>query len=214
MKQVEVYRAANTQEAQVLKNVLESEGIRTFISNEGLLGASDLVGWNIDPKVMVGESDAELAMPIIHEFLQQVLDRRNLNIDGSDDEASEPESDWPHCPMCDEPRVAKCTGCQSVGNDFGEAVFVETDSGFGNEHREIEFEIEPQERWLMCTVCDRPFHPVYRKTCRCNYEFEDGIEFGQQPASTQINARALVVLIAIISAIAIGCIYFFRISLP
>ena len=214
MKQVEIYRAANTQEAQVLKNVLENEGIRTFISNEGLLGASDLVGWNIDPQVMVGESDVELAMPIIHEFLQQVLDRRNLNIDETDDETTEPESDWPHCPVCDEPRVAQCNGCQLVGNDFGEAVFVESDSGLEKGHSEIEFEIEPKERLLMCTVCDQPFHPVYRKTCRCNYQFEDGIEFVRKPASIQINARTVIVLIAILATIAIGCFYFFRTSLP
>ena len=212
MKQVEIYRAANTQEAQVLKNVLENEGIPTFISNEGLLGASDMVGWEIDPKVMVGVSDVELAMPIVDEFVQQVLDRRNQEIDETDEEFSEPEIDWPRCPMCNELRPAMCTGCHTVSSDFGEAVFVETNSGQATDRREIEFEIEPEDLMLMCSVCDRPFQPVYSKTCRCTYEFEDGFELDQKPASTQINSRTLIVLIAIIAAIAIGYLYLFQIS--
>ena len=212
MKQVEVYRAANVQEAQVLRNVLEHDGISAFISNEGLLGATDLVGWAIDPKVMVGESDMQLAMPIVDQFVQQVRDRHTLNIDEVDGEISEDERDWPCCPMCHKPRVAMCTGCRSVGTDFGEAVFVESESGL-EPNRDIAFDIEPDEPLLMCTVCDRPFQPIYSKICPCNYEFADGVEFARNPASSKSNARFGLILITIIVAVAVGCLYFFRVSL-
>lgn len=212
MKQVEIYRAANIHEAQVLKNVLEHEGICAFISNEGLLGATDMVGWSIEPKVMVSESDVNAALSIVDQFVQQVRTRRELRIDEADAELSESERDWPLCPMCHEPRIAMCTGCGSVGTDFGEAVFVETDSGLETD-REVEFEIEPEEGLLMCTVCDVPFQPAYRKICKCNYEFADGIDFDRNPTSSKSSPLIVLILITILAAIAIGCLYLLNISL-
>jgi hypothetical protein len=209
MKQVEIYRAANTHEAQVLKNLLENDGIHAFISNEGLLGASDLAGWEIEPKVMVSASDVESAIPIVDDFAQQVFDRRNRRVTDADEDDIETKMDWPRCPNCNEPRAAICPGCQSMGCDFGEAVFVETESVLKPGHG-IEYEIEPEQRMLMCTVCDRPFQPVYRKTCLCNYEFPDGMEFDQTMAEAKSNLRATLIWIALVAVAAFGCIYFWQ----
>ena len=73
-----IYRAKDLQEAYLLRNILEEEGIRTTIANEVLQGGSgvDIVGWPTLPRVMVAEDDAVRAREIALEFDREVSGRR------------------------------------------------------------------------------------------------------------------------------------------
>ena len=73
-----VYRASHIIDANLVKGVLESEGLFAFVSGEHLIGAvgrlpaCDLVA------VMVSDSDVERALPIVREldaqFAQAAVD--------------------------------------------------------------------------------------------------------------------------------------------
>ena len=57
---VEIFRAANSQHAQMLRQMLEERGIKAFIVNEALQTAGgDLpLGWTAAPRILVAEEDA------------------------------------------------------------------------------------------------------------------------------------------------------------
>lgn len=63
-----IYRAENIIDANLLKNALEFDGIRAFISGEYLTGAvGELPAWNL-VAVMVAEQDVERATTIAQEI--------------------------------------------------------------------------------------------------------------------------------------------------
>ena len=61
-----IYRAKNLQEAYLLRNALEEQGIRAMVTNEVLQGGSgvDIVGWPTLPRVVVAEEDSARAREI------------------------------------------------------------------------------------------------------------------------------------------------------
>ena len=67
---VEIFRAANSQHAQMLRQMLEERGIKAYIVNEALQTAGgDLpLGWTAAPRILVGEEDAVKGRLIAEQF--------------------------------------------------------------------------------------------------------------------------------------------------
>jgi hypothetical protein len=117
----EIYRARNLQEAALLKNLLEEEGIRATVTNNVLEGGSgvDVLGWATQPRVMVAQADAEEARQIALEYEQhgeELLQKQAIDLD---DKARD-EGHWPRCPSCGRRRLTFCPHCGTAGTEFPE----------------------------------------------------------------------------------------------
>jgi hypothetical protein len=190
-----IYAARTSQEAHLLKNLLEERGIRAVVTNDVLeRGAGvDILGWPTLARVVVGEEDAPAARQIAEEFDRQMSDSRAA-ASAEPAEAAEPtaEDDWPACPRCSARRTTMCPVCQTSGTDFpmadpeylgtpaaGEAAeAVSCGCGSGTCGRggaaeeapaEPEAPLEPPEEppslMRMCPTCDEPFVPDYPRRC-------------------------------------------------
>jgi hypothetical protein len=116
-----IYRAKNLQEAQLLCNLLEDEGIRATIGNSVLQNGSgvDILGWPTLAQVMVAKEDAVRAREIAVSFDREVSGRGKTSTAVA--ETSEFESRgsaWPTCPECGVRRVTRCESCGARGSDF------------------------------------------------------------------------------------------------
>jgi hypothetical protein len=65
---VEIYRAANPLDAQLLKGELEAAGIRTQITGENVAALEVLPLWWAAPRLLVTEADAAQAAAILREL--------------------------------------------------------------------------------------------------------------------------------------------------
>jgi hypothetical protein len=124
-----VYRAKNLQEAQLLCNTLEDEGIRAMVANASLGdgAAVEMFGWPTLARVVVEKEDAVRAREIAVDF-----DRRIYG-DVRDEELKEyhrldeTPADWPLCPKCNKRRTARCEFCGATGDDFSPADAADVD---------------------------------------------------------------------------------------
>ena len=74
-----VYRAENIIDANLVKNALESEDIRAFVSGQYLTGAAgELPCWNL-VAVMVADHDVERAAPIAGRIDLALREQRAQN---------------------------------------------------------------------------------------------------------------------------------------
>ncbi|WP_296460166.1 DUF2007 domain-containing protein [Rubinisphaera sp.] len=72
---IEVYRARNLSEAQMLVNVLADQGIEAQIGGASSSGGyAEVVGWHGSPQVLAFENDRIRARAIIEEYLNIILD--------------------------------------------------------------------------------------------------------------------------------------------
>ena len=69
-KLVEVYRAAHSPQAHLLKSTLEDAGIRAIVEGDLLQGGLGEIpaGWPTAPRLMVEESDAAAAREILKQL--------------------------------------------------------------------------------------------------------------------------------------------------
>ncbi len=65
---VEIYRAANSLDAQLLKGELEAAGIPTQITDESFTALSVPPLWWASPRLLVAEADAAKAAAILREL--------------------------------------------------------------------------------------------------------------------------------------------------
>jgi hypothetical protein len=65
---VEIYRAANSLDAQLLKGELEAAGIPTQITDESFAALSVPPLWWASPRLLVAEADAAKAAAILREL--------------------------------------------------------------------------------------------------------------------------------------------------
>lgn len=77
-----VYRAENLIDANLVKGVLEAEGVCAFVSGEYLTGAvGELPYWNL-VSVMVAEQDVERAAPVVRGVDAALREQRERADDG------------------------------------------------------------------------------------------------------------------------------------
>jgi len=82
-----IYAARTMQEAHLLKDHLEENGIRAMVTNSSLEGGSgvDILGWPTLARVAVNEEDAAAARQIALQFDRHFADRTKVGGDESDD---------------------------------------------------------------------------------------------------------------------------------
>jgi hypothetical protein len=91
---VPVYSAWNSFKAEIIKNMLEEEGIRAFVQseNQGAFDGSLMV----EVKVLVEDSRAEDARKLIEEREEQVIADSLADMEHGEDESdNEPENENP-----------------------------------------------------------------------------------------------------------------------
>jgi hypothetical protein len=117
-----IYRARNVQEAHLLRDTLEAEGIRAMVTNAVLEGGSgvDIVGWPTLARVMVAAEDSVRARQIAVEFDGEISGR--VHEIGQNPARSSSEAEvldvWPCCPECGKRRLTRCPICGTSGADF------------------------------------------------------------------------------------------------
>lgn len=212
MKFVEVYRAADQQQAYLLRNLLVDEGIEAFVSGETLASATDLQGWDVYPRVLVSEKFVDLALPLVREF-----DESTKSQDDSPDEFDEDEFDrqaiealnsWPRCYNCAQMKHVSCPSCQTKGRNFDLAEFVQNEVGDS-----AEIELVPGQLKLVCQLCDTIFEPIYDLPCPCGYveSTNSGELTHREHKNPAADWLALMVALVVMGAIVMAAFYFWSI---
>lgn len=212
---IEIYRAKNAQQATLLKNLLEDEGIDAQISNQGLGNAigESFGGWSFAPQILVRRRDVEHARALANDWDERLADRNE--VEDLESHMQEQAKTWdpPLCLACKEPRHVICPHCETSGTDFEPAEFLQADGSGGiltAEDDGTEHEIDPKELRLMCTVCDKSFQPQYLRHCpKCGYDFRDGVELSAHASDVQFNGRAIALILAMLALGVLAAAYFF-----
>src|SRR4051812_33096771 len=104
-----IYSAASTQQAHLLKGLLEERGITARVINDSLqMGGGELpLGWTAAARVVVAHSDALQARQIAESFdFQTSHEPREEDAAAADDDfVADPRVEWdqwPLCPACGE----------------------------------------------------------------------------------------------------------------
>lgn len=169
---VVIFHAATTQQANLLRNMLEERGLAAWVQNDMIQVAAGALplGWRGDAQVAVRDADAVEARKIVLEFEQRLREHADnpsaLETDPSEtvDAEAAPERwlNWPKCPECGERRHTKCGICGRAGTHFRMVDREETDEG--------------EQVLLFCDDCDEPFEPIFYRLChRCGHDFGEGI---------------------------------------
>jgi hypothetical protein len=193
-----IYSAANTQQAHLIKGLLEQQGIQAWVVNDAIqIAGGDLpLGWTAAARVVVSDENAHQARQFAEEF-----DLATAH-ESSDDETFEPQTlqpwpDWPTCPTCAERRSARCHVCGASGANFPLADIVETDSG--------------HDVLLKCEDCDDLIKPQWYRLCaRCGHDFGSGLEINHAPKPLiHLDPRSAIVLASLTAGALILLSYFF-----
>ena len=177
-----IYHAASTQQAHILKGVLEERGIASWVVNDNMqvAGGGLPLGWTAAACVAVGEMDAIEARQIDEEF-----DRTTAHEPDADpiaeSAAIEEWKEWPVCPQCQTRRQVRCGICGSAGTNFPLADI--NDSGG-----------QPLVL-LWCDACDDHFRPEMFRLChQCGYDYGDGISVDGPHTPVDYSPRMWVVV--------------------
>lgn len=195
----EIYSAASTQQAYLLKGLLEEQGIAAWVVNDAIqiAGGELPVGWRAAAKVVVGAADALEARRIAEEFDQRTSHEASPDEVMKQAAATTEWADWPRCPECGERREARCTVCGLPGSKFPLADIDDTG---------------PQPRVLLiCQACDDHFLPEWYRLChRCGYDYGEGIviDTPDDPEEAADNRRLWVVGILLALIVAALLAYF------
>jgi hypothetical protein len=182
----EIFRAANSQHAQMLRQMLEERGIKAYIVNESLQTAGgDLpLGWTAAPRILVAEEDAVKGRLIAEQFDAILRDGKAVEMEEFD-VADADWTDWPLCPSCHQRREVLCNICGSRGSKFALADLVEE-----NGRTQV---------LLHCDSCDDHFRPKFFRICHhCGHDFGNGID--PQPVQQELelpeNTRRTWIVVA------------------
>ncbi|MCE9528626.1 MAG: DUF2007 domain-containing protein [Planctomycetales bacterium] len=182
----EIFRAANSQHAQMLRQMLEERGIKAYIVNESLQTAGgDLpLGWTAAPRILVAEEDAVKGRLIAEQFDAILRDGKAVEMEEFD-VADADWTDWPLCPHCHQRREVLCNICGSRGSKFALADLVEE-----NDRTQV---------LLHCDSCDDHFRPKFFRICHhCGHDFGSGID--PQPVQQELqlpeNTRRTWIVVA------------------
>ncbi len=193
-----IYSAANTQQAYLLRGLLEEQGIAASVVNDALqvAGGELPLGWTTAPRVVVAESDAAQARALAEQFDQQTAHEPTLD-SASDADGLVDWPDWPRCPRCSERRSARCGVCGASRTDFLLADMGESD--------------DSEEVLLKCDDCDDLFRPQWYRCCAaCGYDFGGGLAVGCDGTDeTAPREKLVIVALAIATAAIALVIYFF-----
>ncbi len=234
---VGVFSARSPQEAYLMKNALEREGIQAVVADALVAGGAgvDLLGMPTAPKVLVAEEDSQRAHRLVASMENIATGEEATDAEPPAGVAEPPvEPPWPRCPQCDARRTTRCPVCHTSGTDFpaadaeysgwvaeglpeeaaasgcgGSGCGSGGCSAPGEEASEAVSEPPRFESRLVCSTCDEPFVPEYPRVCEwCGHEFADGYEAKAVVALEEIPARAIAVIVGL-GVLALGLFVYF-----
>jgi uncharacterized paraquat-inducible protein A len=196
-----IYSAANTQQAYLLRGLLQEQGIAAWVVNDAIqIAGGDLpLGWAAAARVVVGEPDALRARKIAEDF-----DRQTAHEPSGDDQPGTPDAEWtewPVCPECGERRSARCPVCGSSGTDFPLADLQESGAA--------------QRVLLVCHECDDHMRPEWYRLCaRCGHDFGGGVEVNRpdRPALEISRSEWLVVALTVVCGLVLAAYFIWLFS--
>lgn len=186
----EIYRADSTQQAYLLKDFLESNGVKASVVNDAAKIADYPPGWSSLPRVMVPSEEEAKARRLVGEFEQELRHEANHVEDATETEADQWQN-WPVCPQCGQKRQVLCSICGTAGTDFPLMDLTRTQG--------------EEQVLLFCKTCDDHFRPTFYRRCHaCGHDFGDGIRVGREegmerdpiPGRVWIVAGGMAVLLA------------------
>jgi hypothetical protein len=192
-----IYSAANTQQAYLLKSVLEERGIAAWVVNDAIqiAGGELPLGWTAAAKIIVGRHDADEARRIAEQFDQTTTHEPTNDDDVAGAAEGADWAEWPLCPACGERRSARCSICGSSANRFPLADIEQAEGG--------------DRVLLVCQSCDDHFLPEWYRLCpRCGHDFGDGIEVDQPPSPREFSLRTALVVAGLLSGVVAFLAYF------
>jgi hypothetical protein len=102
------------------------------------------------------------------------------------------------CPSCGRARLTICPFCKTSSANFPAST--------GPDRR------SDDQRFVVCSMCDEPFTPVYLKICEwCGHEFPDGSDPPVPPKlkePLEFNERMLVVIVGMVAVVGATIGYF------
>jgi hypothetical protein len=203
---VTIYRAATLQDAYLLRNRLEEEGIQAFVG-DGVLaqGAGvDLLGFPTSCRVSVSEKDADRAIRLTEEFEAAVCGGCCKHEPLPADEPLPPvvpAAVWPVCPQCGAARAAVCPFCQATADCFPLADDFDSSAGADQPLR------------LLCPTCDEPHEARFVAQCgHCGYQFSAD-EVVAAPEGSTPAPVALYVAAAFVIAVPVALVIYMMIVL-
>lgn len=196
-----IYVAANPEQAHMLKNALEEQGIAAWVSNEPLqVALGDLpAGMPTAARVMVDEENAEAARDIAMEF-EDSKRRGEGSAELTALDREHPEESWPTCPHCSRRRHTSCPICETAGTEF-EIAFMPGAEGEGEVATQA-----PGKLLVLCPICDEAFRPKFPSRCEwCGHWFT--AESAAAPAAaanyeSEFNGRVWFTIIALLVVMA------------
>jgi Putative prokaryotic signal transducing protein len=208
-----IYVAATVGQAHALKNLLESNGIKAYVTND-TLSSGYFAGEFFDtaPRVLVHEEDADDARRIA--LAAEYAVHEGSTSEELDELEREPDqgTQWPACPSCRRPRLTSCPVCETAGTQFDEAFLPESSQD------NAAAENDRGALLVICPTCDEPFSPQFPPRCEwCGHRFSDSPEprpedlpASTTPAAFEINTRVLLVVAVLVASMAalLGWFYF------
>jgi predicted RNA-binding Zn-ribbon protein involved in translation (DUF1610 family) len=193
---VVIYSAASTQQAYLLKSLLEAQGIRAWVVNDAMqmAGGELPLGWTAAARVVVSDDQATEARQFAEGFDRQIAEPTNYRL--AEFDATEPWSEWPTCPTCGSRRSVRCPTCRTSGTDFMLA--------------DVQNELPDANVLLKCEACDDVFEPEWYRVCpQCGYDFGSGIEIGEAARPQPRRNLAVTLLAAGLAAVGSGFVAYF-----
>ena len=196
-----IYSAASTQQAYLLKGLLEEQGIAARVVNDAIqLAGGDLpLGWAAAARVVVDQDDALQARQLAEDFDRQTAhEPTDYDLPSAEVAAW---SDWPVCPDCGERRSARCPVCGASGTDFPVA--------------DIQASGTDQRIMLVCQDCDDHILPEWYRLCpRCGHDFGEGVEVirSAQPVIDISRSEWLVAALTVMGGLALGAYFLWLFS--
>ncbi|MBI3469395.1 MAG: DUF2007 domain-containing protein [Planctomycetes bacterium] len=118
---VEVYAAADTQEAYFVRNLLEDAGIEAVVVGDAPAGAvGERSPFSSPPTVWVLPTDLEGARPIVEEYQRHLIERVESRAESEEQLDDEPPTE-PFCYHCGQSVQVGQSPCPSCGQalDWG-----------------------------------------------------------------------------------------------
>ncbi len=185
-----------------------TEGIQAWVVNDAIqiAGGELPVSWRAAAKVVVSDDQAALAREFAEAFdrqaQQHLVEPDAGPHSGAGDDSHLPQSEWPTCPTCNQPKSARCPICGESGVNFPTAY-----SGSVDKPGSAEIN---NEQLFLCPSCDECIAPQWYRLCaRCGHDFGIGLEISKvEPTAIKLPVRVLIVLVVLLSLLTAVTAYF------
>ncbi len=203
--QTRLLRTADSFEAHLIRNRLAEASISAMVTGDTVDRDSHAItGQAGAVHVLVDAADYEQAQAVLQGTVEQADLLAQIEQIAHENQAAE----WPVCRHCGTRRQAICPVCGTAGTDFPLA-----DPNFSATLPVPEEDDGELPLAVICTTCDEPWTPGFRRTCReCGHDFGDGLpvpaDRTSEPEHPGADGRAVALFLGVMGVIAAALIYF------